>query len=897
MTPSIINLLRPLPAEGTPDDSPAGALARRVLASPAPDDWAPTGIGREYYLDLMETIVRAAAGWQDAVGAIIDPVTRGEQGQTSPRYAAPGAILRAFGRVPELHDSICRTMDYACRRLAERDAQSPDFWTRELLTAYLCLLPLVEEGRAEGWRHDLSRVDPESTYVAVRPDGTELESLHNWTVYAAAGEWLRAAAGLAPAEYLCGEVFCAKYLPAQLAHFSPEGMYRDPGDPFTYDITTRLQFATMLAFGYQGPAAAELQALLRRAAPATLLFVTPEGYVPFGGRSSQFHFQEAIISALCELEAVRYKTADPALAGAFKRQARRSALAVRRWLCDMRPFRHLKNGFPPEAGVGRDPYGHYAVYSLFTASCFGLAALYADEEIAEAPCPAEIGGYLFALPEAFHKVFANCRGTCLEIDTRADAHYDATGLGRFCRAGVPLELGLGMPITATPSYVLPDAFRAGVPQAIGPAWLDGGRWTRLAELSEGLTATCEASEESPEHIAFTMTYTHEAVTITEAYTLREGQLAIRGDARRDGVRLPLRYHVPLLASDGAEQSSIQQAPATAEVAATTVRYRGATLAVTYDAEVAATVDELPVANRNGLYRDLMLADAQSVTLTLTPEPEATPPPAVPWYLREVKLDPRYFGIGKPMRIFLAITLPLIFLHAFTFKALWCLGWQYPFYCMSDFVPVCSAKGKWLAGGEWTRSKEIRVYGGEGTSDLQVVRAATYMQELVDELGLDFTVAAMSLPDDARRSLRVATTVRDGVPRLNFNKYTALRLDDRRNEYGEMFIIGERFTDPIAEGMTHFRAGIVAMRVTNRRPEVIVRHEGVHLLGYDKHDDYPFYILGYDEFEIPELRVTLMMFRTSTETELSARAKDALHYFWVGMEQRHRERYFRAADEP
>lgn len=446
--PPMMNLFTPLPVLN--DDSRPHEMVQRALAAAPPRDWAPSGIDRTAYLDLAEIIVRAAAGWQDAGGAIIDPVAGFEHGQTSPRFAASGAILLAFGRAPELRGAIERTMSWSCRRLADREAQAPDFWMRELMTAYLCLAPISDPTRVAEWAADLRCVNPERTYRKVKPDGQGLETLYNWTIYAMAGEWLREAAGLCgPEAGICGRVFVEKYLPPQLVHFSPEGMYRDPGDPITYDITTRLQTIIPLAFGYDGPASAELHRLLQRAGLAMLLFLTPDGYVPYGGRSSQFQFQEAIIAALCELEARRYREADPRLAGAFKRQAHRSTQAVRRWL-QMQPFRHLKNGFPPAANHGRDAYGHYSVYSLLAASFFGLAALFADIEIPEAPCPAEIGGFVFTLPDAFHKVFATCAGAHVEIDLRADPRYDATGLGRFTRAGVPLELGPGMPFTATP---------------------------------------------------------------------------------------------------------------------------------------------------------------------------------------------------------------------------------------------------------------------------------------------------------------------------------------------------------------------------------------------------------------------------------------------------------------
>jgi hypothetical protein len=272
-------------------------------------------------------------------------------------------------------------------------------------------------------------------------------------------------------------------------------------------------------------------------------------------------------------------------------------------------------------------------------------------------------------------------------------------------------------------------------------------------------------------------------------------------------------------------------------------------------------------------------------------PAAAPP--VPWYLREVTFDRRIFGIGMPMRIFLAIYLPLLFLNAFTWKPLWCLGWRVPFYAMHDFLPVRASSGKWLAGGAWTQSKEIRIYAMPEVAPEKLQHARREMQGLVDELGLDFTVRTMPFPAEAKKSLEASCVVRAGVSYLDFNQFASRRLDDRGQRYAEIFLTYQRFAKPTwAEGMTRFPAGLVVLHPSPRLDRVIVRHEGAHLLGYNKHDDLPYYILGYTETRIPDKRVSLMMLRNATARDLSPRAKDALHYFWVGLEERQHRGYFK-----
>ena len=125
------------------------------------------------------------------------------------------------------------------------------------------------------------------------------------------------------------------------------------------------------------------------------------------------------------------------------------------------PPRHIKNSFPPETRFGCENYAKPSVYNLFTASCLGLAWQFADDSIAESPAPAEIrAGYVLEMAPAFHKIFATVGDTQIEIDTAADLHYDATGLGRFTRAGAPLELALSVPIPqAGASYQLPQQWQ------------------------------------------------------------------------------------------------------------------------------------------------------------------------------------------------------------------------------------------------------------------------------------------------------------------------------------------------------------------------------------------------------------------------------------------------------
>lgn len=587
---------------------PEEGVAERLVAAGrgAAGDWRPSGADRRLYLDLMEPLVVAAAGWVDPDGALIDPVIKKEWNQATPRFASSAAVLLKFGRAPEVKAAAFRAMSRSCARLRSSECResSPDFWMRELVTAYLCLEDMAPAELREQWRRDLAAVEPEAIYKYTDPTHARLRELHNWAVYSSAGESMRQRAGIGAAgSFLWGDDFFDVYTAAQLWRFTPYGMYRDPHDPMTYDITTRLQFASALAYGYRGRHRPVLEELLRRGGLSMLLFTSPEGMVPYGGRSSQFNFQEAMTAALCELEARRYKDANPALAAAFKRQAHLGALAIRPWVAGATPPRHIKNLFPPETLHGCDPYGQYSVYSMLLTSFLGLAAVYADDAIPEGPAPSEIGGYVFATGgTAFHKVFASCQGTYVEIDTAADGSYDATGVGRILLPGMPGLLPVGMPFSAAPHYTVAAGLKpAPAPLAVGPEWERNGKPVRLAQFAEGLACAVEVAEQGRERVVFTTAYSKAPMKADETCTLVKGGVDLDCRVAEAGVAVrPLRYLFPVIQSDGARTYTAALAPG-----GLTVSLAGRALfEVAWPAGAKASLDEALQANRNGVFRVL-----------------------------------------------------------------------------------------------------------------------------------------------------------------------------------------------------------------------------------------------------------------------------------------------------
>ncbi len=522
-----------------------------ILQKNVPEDWLPSGIDRNYYLDIIERIVRTAEPWVDNNGAVIDPVLKYEHGQTSPRFASSCAVAIYFGRCMEFKEKLYRVMDHCCYALTRSDAidRSPNFWMRELVTAYNCLKNIAPPERLKKWKDTLAEVIPEKTYKYVSDDSEELSKFHNWVIYSAAGESMRQSAGIGGVHgTLWGNEYFDKYVRYQLHHFNEYGMYRDPHDPITYDITTRLQYEVALFDGYNGIWKDELRKNLDQAMYATLLLMAPSGEVPFGGRSSQFYFQEGIVSALCELASRRYKDSDPRLAGAFKRQAHLAAMSSARGLLrnDGKLF-HLKNFFDPATRHGCDFYGHYSVYTLFAGSVYALAALYADDSIAEAPAPAETGGFDFGLTENFYKLFCNQSGNYLEFDLKSNLLYDANGLGRILLKDQPWGVLPVLPFAGkNPGYQLSQDFKPNeYAAAVAPEWRDEqGNICRLAEWNKGV-----ASYKKLALGVWQITYTQENTSVICKVDISQGGKLVMEIILDGNVKSP-EMVIPVLEFDG-----------------------------------------------------------------------------------------------------------------------------------------------------------------------------------------------------------------------------------------------------------------------------------------------------------------------------------------------------------
>lgn len=194
-----------------------------LIASSGPV--TPTGLGRDLYADVAEHIVRRAVDWQDGAGAIVDPYHHAPDHFSTARFLGALGHLLAAGRCTDLLDNCVAAYQATIDHFSS-PSDSPEFLTKELVFAHVALRSLVPGDVLQRWEDVWERHDPRTAYNCTA-SGLE----HNFCVFALVGEYLRARRGLPTTADVVDDL-----LAGQRRHFTELGMYRDPGDPMTYDL-------------------------------------------------------------------------------------------------------------------------------------------------------------------------------------------------------------------------------------------------------------------------------------------------------------------------------------------------------------------------------------------------------------------------------------------------------------------------------------------------------------------------------------------------------------------------------------------------------------------------------------------------------------------------------------
>lgn len=586
----------------------------------------PTGIDKGHYARVTALCLAEYDRINDIRNATVRSLASNLQSYS--RVLSSMAVLVDYGAE---HDITAFAKDYDCtlfenyeeykalfaRMMATGSAAAvsyagkdvENFSVKELAIAYYLAKDHFPAETVAVWSEPLSQVKPDKEFYS------HAETASNRNGYVMGGEQLRAYLGLADEEAV--EAFVDASMARQESHFDKNGMYRDEYgivgevNPSLYDLTTRVQLQLVTGFGYKGKKAEALDGLLRQGGLMTLFTTSANGELTYGGRSNQYLFNAALISANCEYEACRYAAeGNAAVAGAFKRTAH---LAIQSISDHLKANKHIKNYYT-SATIGTEDYGNYDKYMATMSSFLSIAYLFADDSISETLAPMEQGGYVVATSDVFCSIVASVGDYSIQLLTAASSHYDSIGLGRIHKKGVASELGLSMAMASDPSYTMPPD-TAPTNLSICPRWWNGANEWLLAETT-GLKHSLEVLQETPERVEFLLTYSGKlmkgASAVQEHYILTREGLTVTATVL-DSDSGKVGYAVPLLQSNGDSQFA-----GTPETRITengfTVTMNGQTYTVTSDAELA-TLDETLYGNRNGAYRTgLLEKSGDSITV-------------------------------------------------------------------------------------------------------------------------------------------------------------------------------------------------------------------------------------------------------------------------------------------
>lgn len=512
---------------------------------------APTGLSRGDYLSLIGGIVDFFENFQGKDGRIVDPFARREVQYSTPCYAWAATALILGKNRKDLLESAISALECAMQQLADAKPADNhgDFFTFPVMLSYESLRNFVSKERVQKWEQLLRAIEPYRAYRDILAE--KRKYVHNWNVVAISGEFLR---------YNCSFTdlsFVERHLGAQMKNFTPEGLYSDPNVPMAYDHFPRHFLAVMIERGYEGKYKEILSEMLERGAWTSLLMQSPLGELPTGGRSAQHQWNEAMQCVTYEIWArKKWREGDKISAKAFKRAAHLALQSIKRWVRPSGELWIVKNRFDPALRHGFEGYSFHSQYNLLAASMLATAWLFANDEIPEGACPAEVGGFVIYLP-SFHKVIANASGMYIEIDTVADPNYNSTGLIRIHKVGVdPL-------VCPTDCPAIKDE-----PLSIGIAWREGDKWQPLAGLGQkqiqGVKVTIKEARQ--DFVSFSVKYEinrPKIQAIIETYELTPNQIRVISEVDGDVEALLIRF--PAFVFDGQNVSRIDVKDNTATV--------------------------------------------------------------------------------------------------------------------------------------------------------------------------------------------------------------------------------------------------------------------------------------------------------------------------------------------
>ena len=468
-------VLPPFALEGTVDFALQLAAATPLVRN--------TGRTKADYLPTISGVVQYMRTLQNATGHVIDPFRLVETQYATPCFAFACATVWAQGLDDTLLPNCTSALTAATTELATHSCADGHcvFFMKPVMFAYrLFKQKGVDPALFGVWDANLEAMNPWVDFGFPQ---------NNWGLVGAAGDLLRT--------QLITQFGNTSWSDAMMSfQFTPpdvytsvtaNGLYQDHSgtgglNPLPYDTFPTSGYLTvLLREGYNGTFQPFLRELTRRAALSHLVMQSPFGEIPTGGRSSQLQWNEAVSALAWEIAASEARErGDDAQACVFKRAAHLAGESVARWQRKSGPFNGslsiIKNWFDPSLRWGYEGYSYLTNYNALPAAMLAAAFMYADDSIPECSAPADVGGFVFALPE-HHLVIANAAGVYAEIETGPDCNYEPAGLHRVhmdtCGVGAADSCVSVTPLlvsSAGPPCGAVGEGGSGGPIAFGPWW-------------------------------------------------------------------------------------------------------------------------------------------------------------------------------------------------------------------------------------------------------------------------------------------------------------------------------------------------------------------------------------------------------------------------------------------
>lgn len=236
------------------------------------------------------------------------------------------------------------------------------------------------------------------------------------------------------------------------------------------------------------------------------------------------------------------------------------------------------------------------------------------------------------------------------------------------------------------------------------------------------------------------------------------------------------------------------------------------------------------------------------------------------------------------RVASALLLVLICL-CFTVRPVWEWSWRSGPNAWMNCRPVKDDRHGKHEAWRWIRGREIWVYAEDAETRSSLADVKEGVEAAVRDSGVVMKVVVMTDPPPyAGEAFSKALVTRNGELCFDYWRYAKTLTRIRTGAHADVVIMNHSFASPTwAHGMAVFDYGL-AVVAGMRGDSHTAKHETTHMLGYQMHDDFPLWVIGYSDepwwcFLTGRPRREGLMVLLGNDDRLRQRTLCALKAFW------------------